>query len=69
MRLLDEVVYVTAAEYLAEAKGDAEKALVFAVADNLHRGYHRKAPFRKTDWTVKPEHEPLDIAAETSPHG
>lgn len=69
MRLLDETVYATAAEYLAEARGDAEKALVLAVADNLHRGYHRKPPFRKTEWTPKPEHAPLDIAKEASPHG
>jgi hypothetical protein len=69
MRLLDETIYATAAEYLAEANGDAEKALVFAVADNLHRGYHRKPPRSKTPWTPKPEHAPLDIAAETSPHG
>jgi hypothetical protein len=69
MRLLDETVYATAAEYLAEAKGDAERALVFAVADNMHRGYHRKPPASRMDWTPKPEQVPLDIATEAAPHG
>jgi hypothetical protein len=69
MRVIDEIVVATAHQYLTEAQGDPETALIFAVADNMHRGYHRKPPRAQMSWEKTPVQQPLDVAREEAPHG